>query len=91
MWTIALNMSCTATRSYVASWPALLVSCALTVRLRLLRRRSPASTWLTEDESEDQINETYACENDRTLNQILKGELGFRGCEVLHLTIGLAC
>ena len=28
----------------------------------------------------DQINETYACENDRTLNQILKGEIGFRGC-----------
>ena len=27
----------------------------------------------------DQINETYACENDRTLNQILKGEVGFRG------------
>ncbi|KAL6307374.1 beta-glucosidase [Sparassis latifolia] len=25
------------------------------------------------------INDTYACENDRTLNQLLKGELGFRG------------
>ncbi|KAH8116098.1 beta-glucosidase [Phellopilus nigrolimitatus] len=29
--------------------------------------------------SYNQINETYACENDRTLNQILKGEFGFRG------------
>ncbi|EJD05236.1 glycoside hydrolase [Fomitiporia mediterranea MF3/22] len=27
----------------------------------------------------NQINETHACENDRTLNQILKGEIGFRG------------
>ena len=25
------------------------------------------------------INDTYACENDRTLNQLLKSELGFRG------------
>ncbi|PIL26464.1 hypothetical protein GSI_12222 [Ganoderma sinense ZZ0214-1] len=25
------------------------------------------------------INDTFACENDRTLNQILKGELGFQG------------
>ncbi|KAM5539610.1 hypothetical protein V8D89_006719 [Ganoderma adspersum] len=25
------------------------------------------------------INDTYACENDRTLNQILKGEIGFQG------------
>ena len=25
------------------------------------------------------INDTYACENDRTLNQLLKQELGFRG------------
>ncbi|OCH90099.1 hypothetical protein OBBRIDRAFT_627233 [Obba rivulosa] len=25
------------------------------------------------------VNDTYACENNRTLNQILKGELGFRG------------
>lgn len=29
--------------------------------------------------SYNQINETYACENDRTLNQILKDELGFKG------------
>ncbi|KAI5120132.1 hypothetical protein M0805_001900 [Coniferiporia weirii] len=29
--------------------------------------------------SYNQINETYACENDRTVNQILKGEFGFRG------------
>ena len=27
----------------------------------------------------DQVNATWACENDRTLNQILKGELGFQG------------
>lgn len=29
----------------------------------------------------DQINETYACQNDRMMNQILKGEFGFRGCK----------
>ncbi|KAL1928605.1 hypothetical protein VTP01DRAFT_2391 [Rhizomucor pusillus] len=29
--------------------------------------------------SYNKINGTYACENDHTLNQILKGELGFRG------------
>lgn len=27
----------------------------------------------------DLVNDTYACENDRTMNQLLKGELGFRG------------
>ena len=27
----------------------------------------------------DLINDTYACENDRTMNQLLKFELGFRG------------
>jgi len=31
----------------------------------------------------DQINGTYACENDKTLNDILKGEFGFQGCELL--------
>ncbi|KAI5121415.1 hypothetical protein M0805_003187 [Coniferiporia weirii] len=29
--------------------------------------------------SYNQINGTYACENDKTLNQILKGEFGFQG------------
>ncbi|CCM01674.1 uncharacterized protein FIBRA_03737 [Fibroporia radiculosa] len=29
--------------------------------------------------SYNMINDTYACENDRTLNQLLKGEIGFRG------------
>jgi len=29
--------------------------------------------------SYNQINSTYACENDRTLNQILKSEFGFQG------------
>ncbi|KAJ6584015.1 glycoside hydrolase family 3 protein [Mycena vulgaris] len=29
--------------------------------------------------SYNQINNTYACENDKTLNGILKGELGFQG------------
>lgn len=29
--------------------------------------------------SYNRINETYACENDATLNGLLKGELGFRG------------
>ena len=27
----------------------------------------------------DQVNASWACENDRTLNQILKGEIGFQG------------
>ena len=27
----------------------------------------------------DLVNDTFACENDRTINQILKGENGFRG------------
>lgn len=27
----------------------------------------------------DLINDTYACSNDRTINQLLKGEIGFRG------------
>ena len=29
--------------------------------------------------SEDLINQTYACENDKTINDILKREFGFRG------------
>ncbi|PIL26516.1 hypothetical protein GSI_12274 [Ganoderma sinense ZZ0214-1] len=29
--------------------------------------------------SYNQVNATWACENDRTLNQVLKGELGFQG------------
>jgi len=29
--------------------------------------------------SYNQVNNTYACQNDRTLNQILKSEFGFRG------------
>ena len=31
------------------------------------------------DGGTDQINASWACENDRTLNQILKGENGFQG------------
>ena len=31
------------------------------------------------DDGTDQINASWACENDRTLNQILKGENGFQG------------
>ena len=27
------------------------------------------------------VNGTYACENDKMLNGVLKGELGFPGCE----------
>ena len=27
----------------------------------------------------DQVNASWSCENDHTLNQILKGELGFQG------------
>lgn len=28
----------------------------------------------------DLVNDTYACENDHTLNELLKKELGFQGC-----------
>ena len=31
------------------------------------------------DDGTDQINASWACENERTLNQILKGENGFQG------------
>ena len=31
------------------------------------------------DATIDQVNATWACENDRTLNQLLKSELGFQG------------
>ncbi|KAG6908118.1 hypothetical protein DXG01_006087 [Tephrocybe rancida] len=31
--------------------------------------------------SYNQINGTYACENNKTLNDVLKRELGFQGCE----------
>ena len=41
--------------------------------------RCPASFVLDADFVLDQVNATWACENDRTLNQILKGELGFQG------------
>ena len=34
---------------------------------------------LTHISVSDQVNATWACENDRTLNQILKGELWFQG------------
>ncbi len=29
----------------------------------------------------DLINGTYACENDKVMNDIVKREYGFRGCE----------
>lgn len=31
-----------------------------------------------------EVNGSYACENDKTLNGILKGEFGFPGCEPIH-------
>jgi len=30
------------------------------------------------------LNNTYACKNDRTLNQLLKGEMGFHGYIILN-------
>jgi hypothetical protein len=33
----------------------------------------------------DQVNGTYACENDKTLNDILKREFGFQGCKQFTL------
>lgn len=27
------------------------------------------------------VNGTFACENDKTLNQVVKGEFGFPGCK----------
>jgi hypothetical protein len=46
----------------------------------------------------DLINGTYACENDKVMNDIIKREYGFQGCEypfipsklstdVLHFTV----
>jgi beta-glucosidase-like glycosyl hydrolase len=29
----------------------------------------------------DVVNDTYACENDHVLNDLIKTELGFRGCK----------
>lgn len=29
----------------------------------------------------DQVNGTYACENDKTMNDIAKREYGFQGCK----------
>lgn len=36
---------------------------------------------LTSDQ--DLINDTYACNNNKTLNDILKREFGFQGCKHL--------
>jgi hypothetical protein len=33
----------------------------------------------------DLLNDTYACENDKVLNDIVKREYGFRGCEHYNL------
>lgn len=32
---------------------------------------------------QDLINDTYACNNNKTLNDILKREIGFQGCKHL--------
>ena len=44
------------------------------MRVRCLKRGICAA-----DGGTDHINASWACENDRTLNQILKGENGFQG------------
>ena len=31
----------------------------------------------------DLINGTYACENDKVLNDVIKREFGFQGCEYI--------
>ena len=33
----------------------------------------------------DLLNGTYACENDKLMNDIIKREFGFQGCEYLSL------
>lgn len=34
---------------------------------------------------EDLINNTYACENDKMMNDVIKREFGFEGCECRSL------
>ena len=35
----------------------------------------------------DLVNGTYACENDKILNDVLKREFGFQGCEFSPLLL----
>lgn len=51
---------------------------------------SLALSFLFDAYLEDLINETFACENDRTMNQILKGEFGFQGCTCFERVFFLA-
>ena len=50
-------------------------SCAVTVRARTTRIRAHTSHCVTTDA----INDTYACENDKMMNDVLKREFGFQG------------
>ena len=64
----------TCTRSCVPCRRAWRASCAVTVRMDVVLTRTSCLLGVP-----DQVNASWACENDRTLNQILKGELGFQG------------
>ena len=37
----------------------------------------------------DLLNGTYACENDKVMNDIIKREMGFQGCKSFFLPFGL--
>lgn len=73
MLTIEHNMSFMRIRSCAVSRLVLQVLCAVTVRfvVGLLRKYLSLFT--------DLINDTYACENDKMLNDVLKREYGFQG------------
>lgn len=51
-------------------------SCAATVRTT-----NYLSTNIELRELIDLVNNTYACENDKMLNDVLKREYGFQGCK----------
>ena len=75
MLLIGLSMSFTLTPSCVVYRLALPLSCAVTVRISSLPRLNLfLLSW-----SADLVNDTYACENDKTLNDILKREYAFQG------------
>ena len=76
--TIGRNARSTCIHSCAPCRRASRASCAATVRapvshMAMFLADADGGTWT------DQINASWACENDQTLNQILKGENGFQG------------
>ncbi len=70
-----LSTSFTRILSCAVFKPALPVLCAVTVRISSLFSDISASDRVLQD----LINDTYACENNKTLNDIMKREFGFQG------------